>query len=139
MVSNAAYLRIVRASAWYDLIVTAPFATPWTFALLHQGLGAIAVTLGLQGVPPFAPAHVLMANLMGSLVCVWSVLRLRRASVELGRYDAVARAMFALWQSTALLMGATPLVVPFLLAEIGFGLAQALPVGARVPDRQATA
>jgi hypothetical protein len=76
---------------------------------------------------------------MGSLVCVWSVLRLRRASVELGRYDAVARAMFALWQSTALLMGATPLVVPFLLAEIGFGLAQALPVGARVPDRQATA
>jgi hypothetical protein len=47
--------------------------------------------------------------------------------------------MFALWQSTALLMGATPLVVPFLLAEIGFGLAQALPVGARVPDRQATA
>lgn len=30
------YLRTVRISAWYDLIVTAGFATPWTYALLHD-------------------------------------------------------------------------------------------------------
>ena len=36
MVSESTFVRIVRASAWYDLIVSAPFATPWTFAWLHQ-------------------------------------------------------------------------------------------------------
>ena len=28
----APYLRLVRASALYDLLVTAPFATPWSLA-----------------------------------------------------------------------------------------------------------
>lgn len=32
MLSESRYLQIVRASAWYDLAVTAAFATPWTFA-----------------------------------------------------------------------------------------------------------
>ena len=29
------YLRIVRASGWYDLLVTWPFALPWTLSLIH--------------------------------------------------------------------------------------------------------
>lgn len=137
MVSESTFVRIVRASAWYDLIVTAPFATSWTFALLHQVLNALAGALGIGGLPAFEPAHVLMANLMGSVVCVWSVLRIRQASVSLGRYDAAARWLFAAWQIYALASGATLLVVPFLLAEIGFGLAQSVPVG-RVPGRAGT-
>ncbi|ENZ79113.1 MULTISPECIES: hypothetical protein [Ralstonia] len=134
MVSESTFLRIVRVSAWYDLIVTAPFATPWTFALLHQALSALAQALGIGSLPAFEPTHLLMANLMGSVVCVWSVLRLRQTSVALGRYDAVARWLFAAWQAYALASGATLLLVPFLIAEIGFGLLQSLPVG-RVPRR----
>lgn len=137
MVSESTFVRIVRASAWYDLIVSAPFATPWTFAWLHQALGALAGALGVGTLPDFAPEHVLMANLMGSVVCVWSVLRLRRTSVMLGRYDAAARWLFAAWQAYALASGATLLVVPFLLAEMGFGLLQSMPVG-RVPGRTGT-
>ena len=128
-VSESTFLRIVRTSAWYDLIVTAPFATPWTFALLHQALSALAHALGMGGLPAFEPTHLLMANLMGSVVCVWSVLRIRRPSVALGRYDAVARGLFAAWQAYALASGATLLLVHFLIAEIGFGLLQSLPVG----------
>ncbi|KHK54440.1 hypothetical protein PI87_15510 [Ralstonia sp. A12] len=137
MVSESTFVRIVRASAWYDLIVTAPFATPWTFALLHQVLNALAGMLGISGLPAFEPAHLLMANLMGSVVCVWSVLRIRQASVTLGRYDAVARWLFSAWQVFALMSGATLLVVPFLIAEVTFGLVQLMPVG-RVPARAGT-
>ncbi|MGM3276788.1 hypothetical protein [Ralstonia sp. 24A2] len=137
MVSESTFIRIVRASAWYDLIVSAPFATPWTFALLHQALNALAGALGIGSLPAFEPAHLLMANLMGSVVCVWSVLRLRQASVMLGRYDAVARWLFSAWQAFALLSGATLLVVPFLIVEVSFGLLQLMPVG-RVPARAGT-
>ncbi|AJW47325.1 hypothetical protein [Ralstonia mannitolilytica] len=132
MVSESTFVRLVRASGWYDLIVTAPFATPWSFMLLHHALNAVAGVLGIAGLPPFEPAHMLMANLMGSVVCVWSVLRIRHPSVALGRYDAVARTLFAAWQGYALGSGATLLVVPFMVAEAGFGLLQAMPVR-RVP------
>ena len=137
MMAESTFARVVRASAWYDLIVTAPFATPWTFAWLHQALNAVAAALGIAGLPAFAPAHLLMANLMGSVVCVWSVLRIRQASVALGRYDAVARGLFCTWQAVALASGATLLLVPFLVIEVSFGLLQSLPVG-RVPGQVGT-
>ena len=137
MVSESTFVRIVRASAWYDLIVSAPFATPWTFAWLHQALSAVAQALGIGGLPAFEPTHLLMANLMGSVVCVWSVLRIRQASVLLVRHDAVARCLFATWQAYALASGGTLLVVPFLIAEVAFGLLQAVPVG-RVPESTGT-
>ena len=36
--NHAIFLTIVRASAAYDLLLTAPFATPWTFAFAHAHL-----------------------------------------------------------------------------------------------------
>ena len=38
--------KLVRASATYDLLVTAPFATPWTFAIAHGHLSALNEALG---------------------------------------------------------------------------------------------
>ena len=38
MLSQRTYLRLIRASALYDIVVVAPFATPWTFALLYAQL-----------------------------------------------------------------------------------------------------
>lgn len=78
MWSTAQYRQLVRASGWYDLIVTAAFVTPWSFLALHGLMQQWSQALNLPGeLPPFAPMHLLMVNLMGSIVCVWSVLRIR--------------------------------------------------------------
>ncbi len=123
------YLQLVRASAAYDLVVTAPFATPWTLAGLHAGLQRLAAALGVAGLPPLDPLHVLFANLLGVIVVVWSVLRLRAPTIALGRHDAAARAGFCLAMFYALAHGASPLVAGFAVLELAFGVAQAMPVG----------
>lgn len=128
------YRRLVRASAAYDLLVTAAFATPWSFAWLHAGLATLAASWQLPGeLPAFGVLPMLMANLLGSLVCVWAVLRLRDPQPRYGRYDAMARGLFALWQGYAVWHGASWIVLGFLLAELAWGLSQALPV--REPAR----
>ncbi|WP_288505081.1 hypothetical protein [uncultured Pseudomonas sp.] len=124
----APYLRLVRASALYDLLVTAPFATPWSLAWLLRQLDELGQALGLAPLAAFPPEALLLGNLLGSLVCVWAVLRLAKPSLLLGRYDAVARGLFGLWQAWALYQGASPLLAVFLLVEMGFGIAQAWPV-----------
>ncbi|NNA57252.1 MULTISPECIES: hypothetical protein [Pseudomonas] len=123
------YRNVVRGSAWYDLIVTAAFATPWSFAALHGLLTALSQALDLPGeLPAFQPVHMLMANLLGSLVCVWAVLRIRDPQALYGRYDAVARFLFAAWQGYALTHGASLLLVVFLVFELAWGVAQVLPI-----------
>ena len=129
MWTSTQYRRVVRGSAWYDLIVTAAFVTPWSFAVLHGGLAGLSQALDLPGaLPAFEPMHMLMANLLGSIVCVWAVLRIRDPQQVYGRYDAVGRLLFATWQLYALLHGATALLVIFLFFELAWGVAQVLPV-----------
>jgi hypothetical protein len=70
---------------------------------------------------------VLFANLMGAVVVVWSVARLHLGLAVLGRYDGVARLLFATWQINALLNGMSWAILPLLVVEIGFGVAQFLP------------
>ncbi|NWB99943.1 hypothetical protein HX882_29145 [Pseudomonas gingeri] len=136
MWSTAQYRRLVRASAWYDLIVTAAFVTPWSFLALHAALLALAGALNLPGsFPPFAPVHLMMANLLGSIVCVWAVLRIRDPQQTFGRYDAAGRMLFATWQAYALSQGASMIIAVFLFFELAWGIAQLLPV--RGPSDQA--
>ncbi|WP_229414496.1 hypothetical protein [Zemynaea arenosa] len=121
------FRRVVQASAWYDLIVTAGFATPWTFAIIHGLLQQAAA--GLPGtLPPFEPAHMLMANLLGSIVVVWALLRLHEPRALYGRFDAAGRVLFAAWQLYAVAHGASVLVLGFTVVEIGFGIVQMLPL-----------
>jgi hypothetical protein len=127
-VSRSAFLTIVRASAAYDLLLAAPFATSWTFALAHAQLSAVNQNLGGQALPDFGPFHVLFACLMGSIVLVWSVLRLRAASVTLGRYDGVGRFLFSTWMAWALASTGAPVLWLFLVPEFCWGVAQWLPV-----------
>ena len=126
--SRSAFLTVVRASAAYDLLLTAPFATPWTFALAHAQLSTINQHLGGDALPDFGPFHVLFACLMGSIVLVWSVLRLRAASVTLGRYDGAGRFLFSAWMAWALATSGAPLLWLFLVPEFCWGVAQWLPV-----------
>lgn len=123
------YLRLVRASAWYDLVVTVGFATPWSFMAIHDALQGAIAAFGLPGaLPAFAPAHLLMANLLGSIVTVWAVLRLRDTQARYGRYDAAARFLFAAWQLYAVAHGANVIVLGFTFFELAFGILQCLPV-----------
>lgn len=129
MLSVAAYLRIVRASAAYDLLVTAPFATPWSLALFLQAMARLSAALKLPRPPPVYSIELgFFANLMGSVVIVWSIARLLGPSVRLGRLDALARVLFASWMIYAAAHGASSLLLGFLPIELGFGLAQLAPV-----------
>ncbi len=129
MWSRAGYRGVVRASGWYDLLVSAAFVTPWSLMLLHQLLGQLSRQWGLGGeLPAFAPLHMLMANLMGSIVCVWSILRIRDPQPQFGRYDAAGRLLFATWQAYALNQGATQLLWGFLVVELAWAVLQLWPV-----------
>jgi hypothetical protein len=133
MISLNGYLRIMRISAWYDLLVTIGFATPWTFSLVHHSLASVIQALGLQGgFPAFEPAHMLMANLLGSIVTIWAILRLRDPQRQYGRYDAAGRFLFAAWQLYAVAHGANVIILVFTLFELGFGIAESLPIRERI-------
>lgn len=116
---ESSYRRLVRASGLYDLVATAAFATPWTFALVHQLLNRISP------MPTFEPTHALFVNLMGSVIVVWSALRIWRPEPILGLFDAFARAIFFVWQLYYLLVhGITPVVWAFATVELLFGVSQ---------------
>jgi magnesium-transporting ATPase (P-type) len=100
----------------------------------HGVLLSVSQAFDLPGeLPPFEPMHMLMANLLGSIVCVWAVLRIRDPQQVFGRYDAVGRFLFSAWQLYALVHGASSLLVIFLVFELAWGVAQVLPV--RQPSR----
>ncbi len=119
-------LRIVRASAIWDLLVTWGFALPITVGLAFDTVGHLHDALGLTGALPSTrhPFTVLFANLMGSLVVVWSTVRLIRPTLALGAADTVARGLFSLAMAAALAGGASTVLVGFLVAELGWGVVQ---------------
>lgn len=128
MISSKKYASIVKASGWYDLVVTIPFATPWTLAALFAVLTQLHADLGLKGeFPPLSLGTTLFANLLGSVVVVWSLARILRPLPLLGRLDAVARCLFACWQIVAMANGASLLIAGFTAMEIVWGVAQLLP------------
>lgn len=126
--STPAFRKLVRASAWYDVIVTAPFATPPTFAWLAQNISAVNVALGGAALPPFAVFHTFIACLLGSIVMVWSVLRIRDPQVRFGRYDAAGRMLFSTWMVWALFHTGAPVLWLFVVPEFLWGVAQLWPV-----------
>lgn len=123
--SPSRFRHVVRASAVYDLVVTAPFATPWSFAIAFGHLSAINQALGGQPLPAFGAMHTLFALLMGSVVMVWSVLRLRGPTQQFGRYDAAARGLFSLWMAWAWMQTGEPVLLLFIVPEASWAVVQA--------------
>lgn len=77
MISAQRNLQIVRISAFYDLVVTAGFMTPMTAGLVVSGVAALSSVLALdRPVPTLDITAMLFANLLGSVVVVWSLWRL---------------------------------------------------------------
>jgi hypothetical protein len=128
MLASSTFRKIVLGSAVYDLLVTAPFATPWSFAFAHHQLDGINQQLGGMALPAFAPFHVLFACLLGSVVLVWALLRISDPQQRFGRFDGVARLLFSTWMIWALAVTGAPLLWLFIVPELAFGVAQWLPV-----------
>ena len=126
--SPATYRRIVQASAVYDILATAPFATPWSFAWDWGQLSALNVRLGGAALAPLDVFPTLIAALLGSIVLVWSALRIARPDQRLGRHDGVARLLFSGWMAWALHATGAPLLWFFLVPEFAWGVVQWWPV-----------
>ncbi len=128
MISVNRNLQIVRASAVYDLVVTVGFMTPWTALLVFEGFAALYAALALdRAVPTLDITAMLFANLLGSIVVIWSIWRLVQPSRSIGLYDALARVLFAAWQLFAVAHGASFLILVFTVFEVAFAIAQLLP------------
>lgn len=122
--ARPAYLRVVRANAWYDLVVTAGFATPWTLALVHDVLSWAGDSLGLGVTPELDLMQTLYANLMGSVVVIWATLRVVRPLAVHGLFDGVARTLFATWMAYALGHGAPRWLWLFFVVEAALAVVE---------------
>jgi hypothetical protein len=126
--SRPAYLKIVRASAWYDLLLTAPLATPWTFPLFHELASYLNHLSGGNPLPDFGAFQTMIANMMGTVVLIWSLLRLVEPSVRLGRFDAAGRFLFAAWMARALALTGAPILWLLVVPEFTWGVVQWWPI-----------
>ncbi|MEP2717414.1 hypothetical protein [Pseudophaeobacter sp.] len=139
MLFQNAYQRIYRISAWYDLAVTWPYATPLTFAFFWQFLDVSHAQMGLAPLPEIPVYGILFANFFGTVVLIWSIVRLKINNPALARYDAAGRWLFSAWMINALWQGASPLLWGFLIIEIGFAILQSLPIAASDPSPESEA
>jgi hypothetical protein len=73
---------------------------------VHGALSSLGGALGLGFARP-RPGADLYANLMGSVVVVWAILRIVKLLPVHGLLDGVERTLFATWQTYALAHGAT--------------------------------
>ena len=95
--SVSRHFRVVSSSDKYDLLVTWPFATPWTIARLYAQVHSLVLAWDLRGeMPPMQAMTMLFANLLGwwcvrwrgccNPACIWADRMQRRvASSRLGK------------------------------------------------------
>ena len=128
MLNQRQFAKIYRISAWYDLTLSWPYATAPTLLMFISFINYAHAIMGFAPIPELTATGVLFGNFFGTVVVVWSVVRLRWNDVALARYDAAARWLFSIAMIIALKNGASPLLYGFLIAEIGFAILQSLPV-----------
>jgi hypothetical protein len=93
---KSTYRKVVRYSAIYDVVMTFAFAFPvlaiWNLSLLSDINSQFAFS---GSIPVFQPLHLFFVNLMGSVVLVWSAIRIYKPEPILGLYDSFARFLFS--------------------------------------------
>ena len=125
------YCQIVRASACYDVVVTAGFLTPWSFAWIFGKFSLVNQLLGGAALEPFAALPALFVCMLGAVVMCWAALRLRDTQVRYGRFDAAMRLQAAVWMLWAYQETKAPLLWLFLVPECLFCLLECMPLAAR--------
>ncbi len=118
--------RVVVAGAWYDLLVTLPFATPWGAKATLGALATLHGQLGWGGMAPplFLPGHLLFVAFFGTIVVIWSLVRIVFRRPVDGAADTIGRVAFAAWMGWALVAGGTHIIAGMLVLELGWGVAQ---------------
>ncbi|MFY0687583.1 MAG: hypothetical protein JXQ90_10490 [Cyclobacteriaceae bacterium] len=120
------YRTIVRYSGIYDLLVTAVYALPWTAVANLEMIGELHERWGMSGnfeMP--GNTGLFFINLMGAIVTIWSVLRIKHPLPLLGLYDGIARFSFsAIFSYYLLAQGLTSLIWFFLIPELIWGVVQ---------------
>lgn len=128
MLTEKTFMRIFKTGAIYDLLAALPFTTPWTYHLLSGLLGELHHALGVPGLWPEPQLlDTFFANLMGSLVIIWTFARLYLEHPVLARFDAAGRYLFSFWMIYALISGVSQLMWIYLMIELIFGILQSLP------------
>lgn len=120
--------KLYRYSAIYDIIVTSPFAIPWISIIIMELLVKINSDLNIGGTyQEISPQHFFALNLMGVIVTIWSVLRIKYPYPILGFYDGIGRFGFSAIMIYYLLFEKYPhILVGLLVPEITWGLIQLL-------------
>ncbi len=109
-----------RAGAIYDLVVTIPFATPFTASLLLSMTRAAHQALDLPGAPPpeLDPTALMFTSMFGTAVVMWALARIIRPEPRFIMIDTVGRALFTIWMIWALVNGQSATIVLFLIGEV---------------------
>jgi hypothetical protein len=119
------YNQIVRWSGIYDILMTTAFAIPVIRSLQIGVLGKLHQVLDWGGdFPGFEPIHLMFMGLLGSIVTVWSVLRIIHPESKFGLFDSAARFLFSMHMILALLSGSTRIIWLFFVPEITWGIVQ---------------
>jgi len=120
------YLKVIKYSALYDIIITFPFALPVVAALHIALLRGLHETFSFSGtIADFTPTHLFFVNLMGSVVVVWSALRIYKPKVIYGLFDFYARALFSSWMCFYLFFyDLSSIIWLLLIPEISWGVIQ---------------
>lgn len=139
MLSTTAYHRLFRISAWYDLLISWPFAMAFTLTLLwDKVMIPFNASLGFAPLAALDVHAVLFGNFFGSVVVIWALVRLILNNPILGVYDGFGRLLFSIAMVNALAAGISPIVWGFLVPEFALCLAQLLGSPALFARRQAT-
>ena len=110
-----------RGTAWCDLAVTAPFATPFIAEAIIALIYAIDREIGFATPAimfEMGPLAMMFVHIMGVLGVVWAIARLKKPVAELARIDAIARLAVAALILFSITEGATPVLWVFVLTEI---------------------
>lgn len=126
--TTASYTRLAKLSAIYDLAVTWPLILPITVGILFGLIGQLHGALGIAPPHLLDPHGMVFANFTGSVVIIWATARLLIKDLRLTRLDAVGRWLFSLAMLRAILNGASPVFYLMIVVELGFAVAQSLPM-----------
>ncbi|RKF17915.1 hypothetical protein DBZ36_11745 [Alginatibacterium sediminis] len=123
---KSTYLNVVKYSAIYDVVMTFAFAFPVLVVWNIDLFSSLHVQYGFSGsVPEFQALHLFFVNLMGSVVLVWSAIRLYKPQAIFGLYDSFARFMFSFNMLYYLLIhNVTSILWVLFVPELAWGLLQ---------------
>jgi hypothetical protein len=113
------YQKLTRMSGYWDIAIMLPFLLPGVANVALEFLSVVDHTLQLPGtIETFSPIQTLFVNMLAALTIVWSVKRVRTPEPIYGFYDGVSRIMMFVLMIAQIALGASMILIVFVLAEL---------------------